>query len=163
MEKAYSLAFDGYWREPNVGGLPAKSGIYGVYASTFDTGAGTVTLNRLLYIGEAGDIRDRVSNHEKWQDWKRQMKTGEVICVNAGLISPEADRQRAEAAMIFKHKPPCNTQYVDSDVRFLYCNAAGKGSSKWIRTSLMRIRPVHVVPASHAAPEATVTMANRCN
>lgn len=111
--RSYSLEFEGYWREPSISGLPARSGIYGVYASTYDTGQGTVSLNRLLYIGEGADLRERVGNHDRWQDWKRQLKTGEVICVNVALISPQADRQRAEAAMIFKHKPPCNTEFAD--------------------------------------------------
>jgi hypothetical protein len=112
--KNYSLNFDGYWREPNVSGLPAKSGIYGVYGCVYDATAKTVSLNRLLYIGEAGDVQNRVANHECWAVWRRQLKQSEVLCVNAALISPDADRQRAEAAMIFKHKPPCNTEYVDS-------------------------------------------------
>ena len=73
-----------------------------------------MSLNRLLYIGEAADVRGRVANHDRWPDWKRQLKQGEVLCLNAALISPEADRQRAEAAMIFKHKQPCNTGYVDN-------------------------------------------------
>ena len=106
--QSYSLAFDGYWREPNISGLPDKSGIYGVYACTYDTNAGTVSISRLLYIGEAADVRQRLAGHEGWSTWKRQLKTGEVLCVNAALISPEGARQRAEAAMIFKHKPPCN-------------------------------------------------------
>lgn len=71
-------------------------------------------LNRLLYIGEAADIKGRVAGHEKWSDWKQKLKQGEVLCLNASVISPEADRQRAEAAMIFKHKPPCNTEYVEN-------------------------------------------------
>ena len=75
---------------------------------------GTVSLQRLLYIGEAANVRDRIMNHDRWADWKRQLKFGETICVNTAVISPEADRQRAEAAMIFKHKPPYNTEYVDS-------------------------------------------------
>lgn len=112
--KSFSLQFDGYWREPKVWGLPTKSGAYGVYACSYDATQQTVSLQRLLYIGEAADVRDRVLNHERWPDWKRQLKSGETICVNAALISPEADRQRAEAAMIFKHKPPCNTEYVES-------------------------------------------------
>jgi hypothetical protein len=32
----------------------------------------------------------------------------------AALIGGQADRERAEAAMIFKHKPLCSTQFVDS-------------------------------------------------
>ena len=111
--ESYVLDFDGYWREPNISGLPDKSGIYGVYAATYDSSAKTVSLNRLVYIGESGDVRDRVQNHEKWPKWRRELKTGEILCFNMAPISPQEDRERAEAAMIFKHKPPCNEEYVN--------------------------------------------------
>lgn len=111
--RSYSLDFDGYWREPNVAGLPAASGIYPVYACTYDAVGQTVSINRLLYIGESGNVRERISNHECWPTWKRYLRQGEVICISAALVAPEADRQRAEAAMIFHHKPPANTEYVD--------------------------------------------------
>lgn len=114
MERSYTLNFDGYWREPNVGGLPAQSGIYGVYAATFNQQAGTVTLNRLIYIGESADVRARVANHEKWPLWKRQLRAGEIVCLNAATISGEADRLRVEAAMIYKHKPICNDEYTSN-------------------------------------------------
>jgi len=55
-----------------------------------------------------------VANHEKRQEWEGKLKSGEVLCFNAALISPAADRERAEAAMINHHKPPCNTTYVNS-------------------------------------------------
>ena len=32
--KSYTLDFSGYWREQYIGNLPAKSGIYCVYACT---------------------------------------------------------------------------------------------------------------------------------
>jgi hypothetical protein len=35
-----------------------------------------------------------------------------VICVTVALISPAADRERTEAAMIFKHKPSCNADWL---------------------------------------------------
>ena len=112
--KTYQLNFDGYWREPAISHLPAKSGIYGVYACVHNRAKGTVTLNRLIYIGEAGDVCDRVANHEKWPVWRRQLRQGEELCFNAALIAGDSDRQRAEAAMIFERKPVCNTEYVDS-------------------------------------------------
>lgn len=112
--KNYGLQFDGYWREPNIGGLPALSGIYGVYAAVHNLLANTVTLNRLLYIGEAGDVRARVRGHEKWPLWRSNLRQGEVLCFTAAPIIPAADRQRAEAAMIFEHKPPCNGEYLYS-------------------------------------------------
>ena len=111
--KSYSLDFDGYWRVPNKGGLPDRSGIYCVYACVHNASAETVTIRRLFYIGEAANIRNRVANHERWDDWTRELKTGEVLCFNAALISPAADRERAEAAMIHRHKPSCNVEYVN--------------------------------------------------
>jgi hypothetical protein len=113
MTTNYALDFGGYWREPNIGGMPSGSGIYGVYACTYDPYGRTVSLQRLLYIGEAANIHDRIANHEKWSEWRRQLRSGEVLCSNAALIFGQADRQRAEAAMIFTHKPPCNTEYRD--------------------------------------------------
>ena len=113
-DKTFDLDFDGYWPEPNIGGLPKKSGIYGVYACTYDAEDKTVSLKRLIYIGESENVHDRIADHEKWQDWRDELKSGEDICINAALISPSSDRQRAEAAMINKHKPTCNTEYVDS-------------------------------------------------
>lgn len=112
--KSYGLEFNGYWREPNISGLPAKSGIYCVYACVYDSVRKTVDLKRLLYIGESADVQNRVQNHEGWTAWKRELKAGEVICISAALIAGDSDRQRAEAAMILKHKPRCNTEYVDS-------------------------------------------------
>ncbi len=112
--KSYFLNFDGYWRATSVAGLPASSAIYCVYACTHSAQAGTVSLKRLLYVGEAANVRDRVTAHDRWADWRRQLNFGEELCFNAALISPQADRERAEAAMIFSHKPPCNTQCVDS-------------------------------------------------
>jgi len=32
--QTYSIDFDGYWREPNKGGVPDKSGIYCVYTTS---------------------------------------------------------------------------------------------------------------------------------
>lgn len=137
--KSYALTFDGYWREPNISGLLAKSGIYGVYACTYNAAEKTVSINRLLYIGEAGDVQARVAGHEGLPAWKRQLKQGEVLCVNAALISPEADRQRAEAAMIFKHKPPCNREYVDN-FPFDTTTVTTGGKSKLMQLSFTVVR-----------------------
>jgi hypothetical protein len=114
MTANYALNFDGYWREPNVGGMPSVSGIYGVYACTYNSYGQTVSLERLLYIGEAANVHDRIADHEKWVKWRRQLRSGQVLCLNAALISGQSDRCRAEAAMIFAHKPPCNTECRDS-------------------------------------------------
>jgi excinuclease UvrABC nuclease subunit len=113
-DQTYNLEFGGYWLARNINGMPAKSGIYWVYACTYNPRHDTVSLERLLYIGESENVRSRVSNHESWNDWRRKLKPGEELCFNAALITPDPARERAEAAMIFKHKPPCNSEYVNS-------------------------------------------------
>jgi excinuclease UvrABC nuclease subunit len=114
VAKTYTLDFSGYWLERGIKNLPESSGIYGVYACINNSSENTVTLNRLIYLGESSDIKNRVLNHNLLATWKRQLKTGEELCFNYALISPESDRHRAEAAMIYKHKPPCNTEYVSA-------------------------------------------------
>lgn len=113
-ERIYDLKFGGYWREPNIGGIPSNSGIYCVYACTHNISAGTVSIRELLYIGESGDVRDRVQYHEKWTEWRGRLYSGEGLCFNAALISPSDSRERAEAAMIYHHKPPCNVEHVNN-------------------------------------------------
>ncbi len=109
--KSYILNFKGYWPEPNIAGLPAESGIYCVYACT--NHPNEVRIRKLLYIGESDNICERVKGHERWDDWRSELQLGEVLCFNAALISPKSDRERAEAAMIYEHKPPCNVEYVN--------------------------------------------------
>ena len=112
--KSYELKFGGYWREVNEDGIPAKSGIYGVYAATYNSTEKTVSLRKLLYIGESENVRKRIKEHEKRPRWRRELRPGEILCFNMAPISPAADRERAEAAMIFEHKPLCNVEYVNS-------------------------------------------------
>lgn len=110
--QTYAVEFDGYWREPNKSGIPAQSGIYCVYACTHDTQAGTVSLRKLIYIGESENVRSRISNHTRQRDWEKHLKAGEQLCYSFGAVAATS-RVRCEAAMIFKHKPPENTEYVN--------------------------------------------------
>ena len=109
-EQTYNLEFDGYWRDADR--IPAEPGIYGVYTYIVNSDR-TFTLKRLIYIGESVDMKDRVENHEKRKDWKKELREGEKIRFNAALTNSKEERKRAEAAMIHKHKPVCNTDYVD--------------------------------------------------
>ncbi len=111
------LAFDGYWRQSKVDSIPAHAGVYCVYTCTYNKDVKprpTVSVDKLLYIGEAGDVRTRISGHECWEKWERHLKPGQVLCFSTASVSPESTRNRAEAALIFKHKPPVNTEYVHS-------------------------------------------------
>jgi len=113
MAKMINLDFRGYWREVNKEGIPEKSGVYLVYVCRHDESQKKVTLDKLVYIGEAENALDRITNHEKWPEWRKYVPKGSEVCFSfAGVTSP--DRERAEAALIFYHKPVCNTEYIDS-------------------------------------------------
>ena len=115
MAKTISLKFKGYQLEAGKGNIPAKSGIYLVYVCRYKKKKDTVALDKLIYIGEAVDVQDRIDDHEKWPEWRKQVPKGSEICFSfAGVTKP--DRERAEAALIHYHKPVCNKgdKYIDS-------------------------------------------------
>ena len=110
--KTYNVQFDGYFLESDINSLPAESGIYGIYTCIHNRND-TVTLGRLIYIGESHNARQRVENHIKWSSWKRRLKNGEKLCFNVALICPKRDRKRVEAALIYKHQPAGNAEHLD--------------------------------------------------
>ncbi len=111
-----TLAYKGYRREPNAGGIPNESGVYSVYACTHNRAAGTVSIRRLLYIGESASVGNRIRQHlsgATGRSWKKRLLGGEQLCFAFASISGTT-RERAEAALIYKHKPPENTEHIDS-------------------------------------------------
>lgn len=112
-EKTYSIEFEGYWREPNIGGIPDKSGVYCVYTCVFNQSNDTVDLKKLVYLGESENVNTRIKNHEKWNLWRKYLKQGEQICFSYSYID-SANRDRVEAALIYEHKPPVNDEYVNN-------------------------------------------------
>jgi len=111
LEKTISLIFKGYWI--NKTSVPSKAGIYLVYVGKYDEEKDTVTLHRLIYIGEAENVNDRLSNHEKWQQWEKYISQGERLIFSlVEVTSP--DRERAECALIYYHKPLTNDECKDT-------------------------------------------------
>ena len=110
MSKIISLELGGYWREVNIGYIPEKSGIYVVYECTHDSERKTVSLHKVIYVGESENVNARIKTHEKWPEWRRQCGVNRQVCFSfAPTTNP--DRERGEAALIYKHKPPVNEEY----------------------------------------------------
>jgi hypothetical protein len=112
-EKTISIEFEGYWRDQDSGGLPAKPGVYCVHECKYHEDMGGVSIHKLIYIGEARKVKDRVVEHEKHPDWLDHVRAGNELCFSFGGVI-RTDRERAEAALIFEHEPPGNDEYVDS-------------------------------------------------
>ncbi|MBA7493792.1 hypothetical protein ES702_04357 [subsurface metagenome] len=112
-ERKFNIEFDGYWREKNKGSVPSRSGVYCVYECTYNADTDKVSIHKLIYIGEAGDVNKRIADHEKWDEWKEYVRSGNELCFSFAYVE-SSDRDRVEAALIFKHKPPANDEYKDS-------------------------------------------------
>lgn len=109
-EQTFNQSFEGYWREENKSGIPNQSGIYCVYECTHNVKEKTVSIHKLIYIGESDDVRKRISNHEKLKEWEKHVKTGNELCYSFSNVNG-ISRNRVEAAFIFRHKPPVNVEY----------------------------------------------------
>lgn len=127
-----NLMFDGYWRECNKSGVPSKAGIYCVYTCVYNENEKTVTIKKLIYIGEATNVNDRISTHEKLDRFLEQCSKGEIICYSfAPVMNP--DREMAEAALIYKHKPPLNDEYANN-YPFASVRITTKGKNKFLKS-----------------------------
>lgn len=112
MAKTISLDFKGYRRDKNIDSMQNIAGIYLVYVCTPNDND-TITVHKLIYIGESEKVRDRIKNHEKRPEWKKHVGEGDELCYSRAPIT-NPDRERAEAALIFYRKPPVNDEYKDS-------------------------------------------------
>ena len=133
----YLLAYAGYWRETAIKSIPAQSGVYSVYVCRTNTAKSAVSLRRLIYIGESKNVRVRLSKHEKWDDWRRHLNSGEELCFNFAPI--RVDRERVEAALIHHHRPLENTEYANS-FPFPHSAVSTSGKNKFL-DSLFNVNP----------------------
>lgn len=87
--------------------MPSCSGVYFVYACTFNAIANTVLLRRLLYIGQASNINFRLVYHDKRPDWQRYLLSGETLCYACAQVDGRS-LDLVEAAFVYKFKPVAN-------------------------------------------------------
>lgn len=107
--KTIELEFIGYYRDRNDDEIIDTSGIYCVYAINEKAKTG-----RLIYIGEAKDVKDRLSDHEKYDDWWAELRENETTLYYSCAKVSSTDRKRAEAALIYKHQPTVNDLLKDN-------------------------------------------------
>lgn len=112
MEK-YNILFNGYRRDVNKAGLPTYSGIYIVYRCIFNEEKQTVSLKELLYIGQAKNIQERISTHDKRQEFMDALIGDEQICYSYAEVK-EQDLNTVENALVYAQKPRLNKDLIDS-------------------------------------------------
>lgn len=112
-EQTYKHDFNGYWKESDKSKLPSISGVYCVYECTHNSTENSVSIHRLIYIGESDNINARIAGHEKLPFWERFVRHGNELCYSYTEVSA-SDRYRVEAAFINHHQPLVNIEYKDS-------------------------------------------------
>lgn len=104
-----NLQFDGYWE--NIHDLPDYTGIYTVCAVS---GCNCVARSRILYIGQADNIKERHSKgHEHLYDFLDHLNIGERIAYTAVPIDGR-QLSKVENALVFMQQPPINDGLTES-------------------------------------------------
>jgi hypothetical protein len=112
--KNYNKTFQGYYRYEKRNAIPADQGVYAVMSCKYQEKSKSVMLTKLLYIGQATDLNQRLNNHDHLNCWKKHLKPGEEICFNFTLIDDSDDLDRIEATLIYVNMPPCNEQGLEN-------------------------------------------------
>lgn len=111
--KSYNLKFEGSWVDSSRHFMPNYAGVYLVYRGTHNVAQQTVNCAEILYIGQAKDVRQRLSNHEKRNIFSSQLHNGEILFYSCARVSME-DLSRVENALIYKMQPRLNDNLKDS-------------------------------------------------
>ena len=114
----YNLEFVGYWPVPSSSKVDFWGGIYCIYAVKDKD-------PRLLYVGEAEEIEASIANHKDCQKWEKEAD-GQDLYFSAAHLNPDTGRQRAQAALVYRHRPPCNLEVPEHfkyDVKLLTSGA----------------------------------------
>jgi excinuclease UvrABC nuclease subunit len=111
--KEFSLEFNGYWREINKGGIPAKSGIYLVYRCVYNSDKDTVGLKDIIYIGKSTNVHNRIANHDKFKEFNAQLRDGEELCYAFAEVA-QTNLDIVENALVFAQKPVLNDDLKNS-------------------------------------------------
>jgi hypothetical protein len=114
MIEELNINFFGYWREEKNELVPADGGVYCVYESTHHEESDAVETHRVLYIGEAPNVREAINEEGRIDEWKSHIDKNNELCFSYGPTKPDDIRVRIMAAFVYRLKPPLNEKYKDS-------------------------------------------------
>lgn len=113
MKQTFDLNFSGYFGKERLSELPEESGIYAVFRGVQDRRTFKWLSFTLLYIGQASDLRERLTGHEGWSAWERRAGLGSSTVVSYAPL-PKTNLDRVEAALIFCNQPMLNSTLKDN-------------------------------------------------
>lgn len=110
-----------YFRDPKD--LPEEAGIYVVYACKQNPFRGEITSSRIIYIGKAGNIRERHYDpvhhpmnggycHDRLADFKKECNMLETLFYSFASVS-DGNLDQAENALVAMQRPNLNSDLTD--------------------------------------------------
>lgn len=110
--KTYNVTIEGYWRYKNKEAIPNHSGLYFVYEALYHPRSDSITLIKLLFVGQSENVHDHIINEKKETPWQEHINVGSELAFSSGFVD-RSHLNRLETAYIFRHKPPCNKEFKD--------------------------------------------------
>jgi len=108
-EQTIVANINGYWRDQQIENLRPHPGIFFVYEAKYHAVGQTVDLLRLIYVGEATNIRERLCDRELQAQWRSLIGPGNELCF-AWTVVENYYRNRVAVAYIHAHNPPGNPE-----------------------------------------------------
>jgi hypothetical protein len=111
--QTYTIHIEGYWRDKNKAGIPGYAGIYFVYIAMYNDSNDTVSLIKLLYVGEHANVRRAITENSDYAYWRSFLGEGQELCFAAAEMT-SAGRTAVRAAIINEQQPAANTEFKES-------------------------------------------------
>lgn len=124
--RTYEINCVGYWTSSSLDRFPTVAGLYFVYACEIVHGTAPI---KLLYIGEADNLRYDIRHSPEWDFWRADLDDGQDLSFAlAALLAGQDDRSRVASALIHSVKPPCNVGFEE---RFSFPKTEVNMSGRW--------------------------------
>ena len=106
----YDLNFARYCWRGNEDTAPESSGVYCAYSCVKQEGQ--LFVDELLYVGQTGNLRNRLKEHTSSGKFKPELDAGKVVFY-AWAVLDGRSLTACEAAMISHYRPRYNEQLKD--------------------------------------------------
>jgi hypothetical protein len=111
-EQTIIIHIKGYWRNQDKMDLPEQAGLFFVYEANYNPTDQTVDLLKLIYIGDADNIKSQILHREHESSWMDHVAAGHGLCFGCAAID-NYYRGRARAAYVITHQPPANNNSAE--------------------------------------------------
>ncbi len=112
-EQTFVVNITGYWLDRQRNNMTESAGLFFVYEAKFNDADETVDLLRIIHIGEAANVVEKLNSAELQAAWNAIILPGHELCYATASVDNHY-LVRVAAAYINTHFPPGNREYMES-------------------------------------------------